>query len=223
MNEDTNPGNQAAIAGLYAALAKAQGEFHAVAKNRSVQIRMKEGGTYKFEYADLEQLISCTRPALAKHGLAVVQVIVDNELRTRLLHADGGSVSSLMKLPVMGQDPKAFGAAISYMRRYSYSALLCLAADDDLDEDGQGTGDVETKKPAPRPTAGPTPTKDDPLGERNEQELASQGEINWAKAKIGKLDADAGLALLAKHGIQGLDKGVSKAAFLALKADLLKA
>jgi molybdopterin-guanine dinucleotide biosynthesis protein A len=31
MIEDTNPGNQAAIAGLYAALAKAQGEFATMA------------------------------------------------------------------------------------------------------------------------------------------------------------------------------------------------
>lgn len=214
---DTN-GAQSAMAGLYSALAKAQGEFQPVAKNRSVQIRMKEGGTYKFEYADLEQLISCTRPALAKHGLAVVQVIVENELRTRLLHADGGSMSSVMKLPSMGQDPKAFGAAISYMRRYSYSALLCLAADDDLDEDGQEAGEPETKKPAPRPAPraeqGPRDT---------DTEMASHGEINWAKTKVGKLDAEAGLALLAKHGIKGLDSGVTKTAFLALKADLLKA
>lgn len=217
-----------AQAALYAALAKAQGEFAPVAKNRAVQIRMKEGGTYKFEYADLEQLISCTRPALAKNGLAVVQLITDGELHTQLVHQDGGNLQSSMKLPMPGQDPKAFGAAVTYMRRYAYGALLCLAADDDLDEDGQEAGHPGVDhNPTPHPTARPAaraehaPSKDDPLGETGGP--ASQGEINWAKTKLGKLDAGDAQQLLAKHGIQGLDKGLSKAAFLALKADLLKA
>lgn len=218
-----NVNTELAMPELYAALAKAQGQFRPVAKNRSVQIRMKEGGTYKFDYADLEQLISCTRPALAENGLAVVQIISDGELLTMLVHADGGELHSRMKLPQLGQDPKAYGAACTYLRRYSYAALLCLAADDDLDEDGQGACETETKKPAPRPAPRAEQGPRDPEpGAPASDELASQGEINWAKAKIGKLDADAGLALLAKHGIQGLDKGVSKAAFLALKADLLK-
>lgn len=214
--------NHAGLPALYAALAKAQGEFQKVMKNRSVQIKMTSGGSFKFDYADLDQLISCTRPALSRHGLAVIQIIAEGELRTSLVHASGGCVTSAMKLPSMGQDPKAFGAAISYERRYSYSALLCLAADDDLEEDGQEAGQAPrpAQRPAQRAEQGPRGQEPSaPAGD----EQASQGEINWARAKVGKLDADAGLALLAKHGIKGLDAGVSKSTFLALKADLLKA
>lgn len=205
---------------LAAALAKAQGEFKPVAKNRAVQIRMKEGGTYRFEYADLEQLISCTRPALAANGLAVVQRVDKDQLITELLHGDGGALRSISDLPRMGQDPKSYGAAITYLRRYAYSALLCLAADDDLDEDGRGVDDAKRdagpdgsqrrEEPQPR-------TK--PAGEKR---LASGAQLKWAKERLAVMETDSALALLAGHGIKSLDDELTVEAFDALKKDLLK-
>lgn len=136
--------NQAA---LYAALAKAQGEFTPLAKNREVEITMKSGGRYKFRYADLEAVLSATRPALSSNGLAVIQRIAPvpganfSELVTAILHQDGGLIESSIQLPSnSGGDIKNYGATISYLRRYAISSLLCVAADDDLDEDGQEAG-----------------------------------------------------------------------------------
>ena len=51
---------------LFAALAKAQAEFDIVGKNRSSHY----GG-----YADLEELIAATRPALTKNGLSITRRI----------------------------------------------------------------------------------------------------------------------------------------------------
>ena len=58
MENQTNKYNE-----LFAALAKAQAEFDIVGKNRSSHY----GG-----YADLEELIAATRPALTKYGLSIL-------------------------------------------------------------------------------------------------------------------------------------------------------
>ena len=64
------------IGALAASLAKAQGEFTAIAKNRLVEITMKTGGKFKFKYADLDAIIEATRPALSKNGLACCITII---------------------------------------------------------------------------------------------------------------------------------------------------
>lgn len=127
------------IAELSAALAKAQGEFAAIPKNRAVKIQMKSGGSFNFKYADLEATINATRPALSKNGLSVIQPICDDKLLTIITHSSGQYIESSMPLPAqIGDDPKQYGAKISYLRRYAYQSLVCVMADDDLDEDGNG-------------------------------------------------------------------------------------
>lgn len=130
---------------IYGALAAAQGAFSPIAKNRSVTITMKTGGKYNFRYADLEAVIAATRPALAANGLAVVQVIEvlegRNVLSTSLVHSSGDAITSVMPVSYGPEsDPKAYGALITYLRRYAYTSLLCVSADDDLDEGGDGIG-----------------------------------------------------------------------------------
>ena len=143
-------GTSAQLCALYAALAKAQGEFQPILKNRSVKIQMKTGGSYNFRYADLEEITAKTRPALAKNGLATVQPIVQRGngtvLVTKLVHADGGEIISEIQLPPSsGGDIKNYGAQVSYLRRYAKTSILDVAADDDLDENGE-----EAEQQAPR-------------------------------------------------------------------------
>lgn len=140
-------------AALYAALAKAQGEFPAIAKNRNVKIQTKSGGSYQFKYADLEAIITATRGPLSKNGLAVVQMLESTPqgtlLVTKLVHADGGVIYSDVKLPAPSDsDPKAFGAVVTYFRRYAYSAAIGVAADDDLDENEQPAQDADAQRAA---------------------------------------------------------------------------
>ena len=59
--------NNDSKADLYAALVKAQGEFQPIVKNRDGQ-----SGHRTFKYADLDELIQKTRPALVANGLAVM-------------------------------------------------------------------------------------------------------------------------------------------------------
>ena len=139
------------IAELSAALAKAQSEFAPIAKNRQVKIQMKSGGSFNFRYADLEATINATRPSLSKNGLAVIQPICDGKLLTIVTHSSGQHIESSMPLPSeIGNDPKQYGALISYLRRYSYQSMVCVMADDDLDEDTSYFSEQPQAQPKPQ-------------------------------------------------------------------------
>lgn len=144
MSDDTDK-----MALLYAALARAQGKFQPIVKNREVTIRMKAGGSFKFRYADIEEINAKTRPALAAEGLALIQppqcdpATGASWIETLLVHKDGGVIKSRLDIKPLGTygDPKEFGAAISYLRRYAIGPMLGVAADDDLEQNGKGAGD----------------------------------------------------------------------------------
>ncbi|MEQ6329158.1 ERF family protein, partial [Pseudomonas chengduensis] len=125
------------VAALYAAFAKAQGEFPTIAKNREVEIPIKDKqtgarfGSYKFRYADLEEINSKTRKPLSANGLGTMQIIGKSTMQagtsifTRLTHADGACIEAEIPLPPQDKrDIKEYGAAVSYLRRYAKSALL---------------------------------------------------------------------------------------------------
>ena len=148
---------------LAAALAKAQGEFQAIAKNRNVKIRIKPekgGGEYTFRYADLEAILTATRPALNKNGLSIISEIDDGTLITILLHESGEERRSTFNLPA-ADDIKGYGAQISYLRRYAITAMLGVAADDDLDENGQEAGESPVPEARPAKTKPAQPAKRD--------------------------------------------------------------
>lgn len=134
------------MAALYAALARAQGKFLPITKNREVMIKLKTGGSFKFRYADIEEINAKTRPALAEEGLALIQppqcdvATGATWIETMLVHKDGGVIRSRLDIKPLGTygDPKEFGAAISYLKRYALAAMLGVAADDDLDQNGKG-------------------------------------------------------------------------------------
>lgn len=164
-------GTSQQLAALYGALAAAQGEFQSIQKNRDVEIKMREGGKYRFQYADLEEITAKTRPALSKHGLATAQPIVRTGtatvLRTMLVHKEGGRLISEIPLPSSsGGDIKNYGATLTYLRRYAKTAILDVAADDDLDENGEGASNPQSQqqpqqqKPDPRPALQPYSDED---------------------------------------------------------------
>lgn len=223
--QDATTNNQAAA--LMAAMAKAQGEFKPIEKNREVEIIMKSGGKYRFRYADLEEIIAKTRPALSANGLCLIQTIEHSQagqlLTCKLMHAGGGIITSELPIPSareFGGDPKSFGALISYHRRYMVTSMLGVAADDDLDEDGQEMAN------APAPTAGKKPPVAQPQrrAEAPAQPAAgdttacTQGEL----AYIGKKIEGKGWTMAQAYEAAGLayteGAAMTKAEFAAIKA-----
>lgn len=164
-------------ADLIKALAIAQGKFQVIVKNREVSIKPRESAAYKFRYADLEEILRKTRPALADNGLAVSTLINDGLLICLLMHESGQMLTSTMPMPTLkdvGFEPKRLGATIMYFRRYMISSMLGVASDDDADEQAdhpdQGSQDdhqVEPKgairppqkkaRPADEPATDPKP------------------------------------------------------------------
>ncbi|GAA4401128.1 ERF family protein [Quisquiliibacterium transsilvanicum] len=227
------PHQAGAMPALYAALAKAQGAFQAIVKNRDVEITMKSGGRYRFRYADLEEILSKTRPALAANGLALIQRVESNQggplLVCCLVHADGGMLTSEVAMPSARDlgDPKSFGAAITYLRRYLVTAMLGVAADDDLDEDGQEMGEPAARTASKPPVAKPqrrapadAPAAPAPTAAAGDSAPATQGEIAYISKKIEakgwtKAEAYQAAGLAFDEALQ-----MTKADFVALKAVL---
>jgi len=173
--EKSNVGNE-----LAAALSKCQGALSSVGKDREVK------GTYSFKYATLSAIWEVVRKPLADNGLSVVQLPSVGErkvsVETRLMHASGGCISSVIELPVAQQTPQGIGSALSYARRYALSAMLGVVSDDD-DDDGLAAADssntIERRQPqqaykpkppqpAPAPKASATTTPPPPQTPRPE-------------------------------------------------------
>ena len=123
---------------LAAALAKAQGEIES-AKKGSVNPH------FKSRYADLADVWDAVRGPLTKHGLSVIQPVVNNSLQTILLHSSGQWISSEMPLLMTRQDMQGLGSAITYARRYALAAMVGCPQDDDDAEIAQGRGKMESK------------------------------------------------------------------------------
>lgn len=134
------PAPGAGMGPMYTALAKAQGAFKPIEKNRAVTIRPKEKATYSFRYADLQEIREKTTPALSENGICLFQLVTDEGgmtvVRTILGHSSGAQIEAVIRVPRGDGDIKNFGATVTYLRRYVVTALLGVAADDDLDEDG---------------------------------------------------------------------------------------
>ena len=113
----------------------------------------KDQQGYGYCYTDLTTIMERVQPALAEVGLAVLQPLaIDNEGRNtlRTIIADTESdetIESVCVLPELTggkmNSVQAFGASVTYMRRYSLCSLLGLVSDDDTD-----VQDVQGKFPA---------------------------------------------------------------------------
>lgn len=123
---------------LAAALAKAQGEMQAAIKDCINPF-------FKSKYADLGSVWDAARPVLCKNGLCIMQTteMLGEKIVmvTMLAHTSGQWVKSYLPLNPSKNDSQGVGAAITYLRRYSLSALVGVVCDDDDDgETASGRG-----------------------------------------------------------------------------------
>ncbi len=145
--------------GLHAALAAAQGEFPPIEKSKTVTVTTKTGRSYTFAYAPLDSILGTVRPVLAKHGLAVTQLLTARDdgqpaLETRILHSSGEQMGGVFPLPaaVAMMTAQEIGSLLTYLRRYALVALLGIATEED-DDGNHAAGNTATrkKKPAAKP------------------------------------------------------------------------
>lgn len=141
------------IATLAKALAKAQGEMENAGKNAV-------NPHFKSKYADLAEILNTVRPVFSKHGLAVTQFpAFENNIasvETILTHESGEWMSGICSAPVKQADPQGVGSALTYLRRYTLSAVCGLAQEDD-DANAASTTPKQPAQQQQRPAA-PAPT-----------------------------------------------------------------
>lgn len=121
---------------LAGALAKAQAEMPVAELNNS-------NPYFKSKYADLATYVKASRPFLSKYGLSVSQLIMfdtcgEQFLQTMLLHSSGQFISSFAKINPQKTDIQSLGSYLTYIRRYSYAAIIGCASGAD-DDDGEST------------------------------------------------------------------------------------
>lgn len=156
------------ISDLATALSKAQESFPPIRKTHTADVRSKTGASYRYNYADLADVLEMVRPSLAKHELAVLQPITkvagEGRIITLLVHSSGQWIRSEYSLRLTADvpdTPQAWGSAITYGRRYSLCSILGVAAEED--DDGSAATDPGDTKRTPRkrppPKANGTPAK----------------------------------------------------------------
>lgn len=120
------------ISKLAVALVKFNSEVSSISKD-------SKNPFFKSEYVSLDKLILATREILQKNGLSVLQMPLSQEnkvgVQTLLLHESGEFIESeaLYMTPSKQNDPQAAGSIVTYLRRYSYQAILNLNTGEDDD------------------------------------------------------------------------------------------
>jgi hypothetical protein len=209
---------------LAEALAKAQGEFGPVPKNKTAAIKTKTGGEYRYKYADLADVLKMALPILAKNGIAFTQplCLIDGKLRltTKLTHISGEwEQSDGIEISELGT-PQEFGSEHSYFRRYDGTGMLGIAPDEDTDGSVSQRGkrsDSPTFEPraenefAPKAkTAGQSIAVKTPFSKAPIPVLldAKQRQMFWADAKKVTADEETIRQVIQEVTGQDTTKGV---------------
>lgn len=131
-------------------LAKSLAKFQASIKDPA---RNNDNPYFKSKYVALDGLLDAVRPVLAANGLSFIQSPVSNGqdmgVTTLLMHESGEWIESdPFLLHAIKNDPQSGGSAITYARRYSLSAVLGVAWDDD-DDGNDATRPINAQKEEP--------------------------------------------------------------------------
>ena len=136
---------------LAAALAKVQAELPEVGKNRTAEVKNKEGKyLYSYTYADLADVSAAVLPVLGRHGLAFTSFPGHQDgrfgLHYYLLHSSGQSIEGFFQLDDSG-GLQLTGGRITYARRYCLCAVTGITADEDVDAKDDAPSRTAQRKP----------------------------------------------------------------------------
>ena len=119
----------------------------------------KDSKGYGYNYTSYDALVKYLRPLLTKHGVSFVQMPVgsDSEIgvETLYMHTSGEWIRSTVCSPIIESKQmniyQSVGSAITYYRRYSLSAFVGIASDEDNDVQSIKVDAKPIKKTAPKP------------------------------------------------------------------------
>jgi ERF superfamily len=123
---------------IYAALAKARGEFPAIPKNRVATVK-SDKASYSYKYADLSDVFEAVDPVLSAYGITVFQRPVGNDLETVIAHESGQVISGIWPIRAMkGQgldSAMSYQAAVQVAKRYALTAMLGISTEETVEGD----------------------------------------------------------------------------------------
>ena len=171
-------------------------------------------------YASLASHVDALRLPLAKHGLAVVQLVGTDadgrlSLKTVLTHASGDSIESHVSVPMPASEQKV-GSALTYLRRYALAAIVGVCGDEDDDGNVASAPTIvqeapKAKKPAVAP---PSRTEAAMTGSAPlPAVLRFEGVVEkvYENAKSTKIILESGESLVAWHtdvkGLEAIEPG----------------
>lgn len=139
------------IGNLALALAKAQGEMGAAAKDAS-------NPHFRSKYADLSSIMDACREPLSKHGLAVTQLPGRGDdgsvqLTTILMHESGEHLGSTISSRPAQENPQVVGSILTYLRRYALASVVGVVSDDDDGEAASAPARQQRAAPREEPPA----------------------------------------------------------------------
>lgn len=135
------------------ALVAAWGSIETPKHNTNVTVKTKTGGSYEFSYTDLEGIFDALKAVYKENGIAVLQTpktfFQDGSLvlsvETMLLHETGEWVKSEPLSVLASNNMQDLGGQITYMKRYSLSAISGISTEKDDDANGVSGNQVEYK------------------------------------------------------------------------------
>jgi hypothetical protein len=113
---------------LFAALSKAQNEF---------KVAVFDKKAVYGPYASFKSVREASIAALSANGLSVLQPVVNDgtqyRLFTILAHSSGAFIKTSIVLILDKNNMQGLGSAITYAKRYAWSAMVGVVSDDDDD------------------------------------------------------------------------------------------
>lgn len=140
-----------------AELAKALAAFHLEVKQ---PLKDKANPFFKSKYVPLENVVEAITDIAPKHGLSFMQYPINQENKvgivTILIHSSGEYIETE---PIFAQpaknDPQATGSVITYLKRYSLSAVFGITSDEDDDGNSATFGASQQKQQSQPKTHSP--------------------------------------------------------------------
>lgn len=127
-----------AKAAIFAALAKARGQYPQIVKNRVATIK-SEKAQYSYKYADLADVFTAIDPVLADNGLTVIQFPEGAQLVTVIGHESGESIQGVWPIKALPRgdmgNAQGFQAAVQVAKRYALTAMLGVSTEETVEGD----------------------------------------------------------------------------------------
>ena len=104
-----------------------------------------ENPFFKSKYAPLPEILEAIQIPLNESGLVIAQLPDGEGLTTVVMHPESGEwIEATGIMHPVKSDPQSMGSAMTFQRRYSLAAILCL----NIDEDDDGNQASAPQKPA---------------------------------------------------------------------------